>query len=57
MVVDGSYSSGSTPHFTCEILSLVAVWISGVVQTGLYLDFFWYYIRSWRANEKLQLPA
>lgn len=33
------------------------VWISGVVQTGLYLDFFYYYIRSWRANEKLQLPA
>lgn len=33
------------------------VWISGIVQTIVYCDFFWYYVRSWRNNEKLALPA
>eukprot|EP00197_Chlamydomonas_leiostraca_P012206 CAMPEP_0202868522 /NCGR_PEP_ID=MMETSP1391-20130828/10925_1 /ASSEMBLY_ACC=CAM_ASM_000867 /TAXON_ID=1034604 /ORGANISM="Chlamydomonas leiostraca, Strain SAG 11-49" /LENGTH=190 /DNA_ID=CAMNT_0049548703 /DNA_START=148 /DNA_END=720 /DNA_ORIENTATION=- len=33
------------------------VWISGIVQTIIYCDFFWYYIKSWRNNEKLALPA
>jgi len=32
-------------------------WISGLVQTALYGDFFYYYIQSWRRREKLQLPA
>mmetsp|Transcript_3622 Transcript_3622/g.13112 ORF Transcript_3622/g.13112 Transcript_3622/m.13112 type:complete len:207 (-) Transcript_3622:87-707(-) len=32
------------------------VWISGLIQTGLYCDFFYYYIRSWRKNERLSLP-
>lgn len=32
-------------------------WISGFVQTALYADFFYYYLKSWRNNEKLQLPA
>eukprot|EP00249_Psilotum_nudum_P003167 c16495_g2_i1 orf=396-1043(-) len=32
-------------------------WISGLVQTALYADFFYYYIRSWKKNEKLQLPS
>lgn len=34
-----------------------AVWVSGVVQTIIYIDFFYYYVKSWRNNEKLQLPA
>ncbi len=34
-----------------------AVWISGIVQTVVYVDFFYYYLKSWRNNEKLQLPA
>lgn len=33
------------------------VWISGVVQTVIYMDFFYYYITSWRENKKLALPA
>ena len=33
------------------------VWISGTVQTVFYCDFFYYYIKSWRNNEKLKLPA
>jgi ER lumen protein retaining receptor len=33
------------------------VWISGTVQTVFYCDFFYYYIKSWRNNERLKLPA
>lgn len=33
------------------------VWISGIIQTILYADFFYYYIKSWKNNEKLSLPA
>ncbi|KAK3447448.1 ER lumen protein-retaining receptor [Eucalyptus grandis] len=32
-------------------------WISGLVQTALYADFFYYYIKSWKNHEKLRLPA
>ncbi|KAK6232516.1 hypothetical protein SCA6_002589 [Theobroma cacao] len=32
-------------------------WISGLVQTALYADFFYYYIKSWKNHEKLKLPA
>ncbi|XP_062153923.1 ER lumen protein-retaining receptor B-like [Alnus glutinosa] len=32
-------------------------WISGLVQTALYADFFYYYIKSWKNREKLKLPA
>ena len=37
------------PHLT--------VWICGVVQTALYGDFFWYYYKAWKNNERLSLPA
>jgi len=33
------------------------VWISGTVQTAIYCDFFYYYILSWRKNERLSLPS
>ncbi|KAL3159665.1 ER lumen protein-retaining receptor B [Trebouxia sp. C0009 RCD-2024] len=33
------------------------VWTSGLVQTALYADFFYYYFRSWQNNEKLSLPT
>lgn len=33
------------------------VWVSGVVQTGLYADFFYYYYMAWKSNQKLSLPA
>uniref|UniRef100_A0A803L213 ER lumen protein-retaining receptor n=1 Tax=Chenopodium quinoa TaxID=63459 RepID=A0A803L213_CHEQI len=32
-------------------------WISGLVQTALYADFFYYYVLSWKKHEKLKLPA
>ncbi|CAM8995353.1 unnamed protein product [Rhodiola kirilowii] len=32
-------------------------WISGLVQTALYADFFYYYIKSWKNRETLKLPA
>ncbi|KAG1656319.1 hypothetical protein FOA52_006650 [Chlamydomonas sp. UWO 241] len=32
-------------------------WLSGVVQTVLYVDFFYYYLLSWKNNKKLALPA
>lgn len=31
--------------------------ISGIVQTALYADFFYYYFISWKNNAKLKLPA
>lgn len=34
-----------------------AVWLSGIVQTAIYCDFFYYYIKAWKNNEKLALPA
>ena len=36
---------------------LAAVWVSGLVQTALYLDFFYYYILAWKNNKKLSLPS
>jgi len=33
------------------------VWTSGIVQTAIYFDFFYYYIKSWRNNERLSLPS
>lgn len=33
------------------------VWVSGVVQTALYCDFFYYYLMAWRNQERLKLPS
>jgi hypothetical protein len=30
------------------------VWISGTVQTIFYCDFFYYYLKSWKNNERLK---
>lgn len=30
--------------------------VSGIIQTAIYADFFYYYILAWRNNEKLKLP-
>ncbi|XP_072958264.1 ER lumen protein-retaining receptor-like [Typha angustifolia] len=32
-------------------------WVSGLVQTAIYTDFFYYYIISWKNRDKLKLPA
>ncbi|XP_059667388.1 ER lumen protein-retaining receptor B-like [Cornus florida] len=31
-------------------------WTSGLIQTALYADFFYYYIKSWKNNEQFKLP-
>lgn len=41
----------------CAAYLLCAVWLSGMVQTAIYCDFFYYYIKAWKNNEKLALPA
>jgi ER lumen protein retaining receptor len=33
------------------------VWTSGVVQTALYGDFFYYYLQAWNTNQRLHLPS
>eukprot|EP01091_Cochliopodium_minus_P007658 TRINITY_DN17548_c0_g1_i1.p1 TRINITY_DN17548_c0_g1~~TRINITY_DN17548_c0_g1_i1.p1 ORF type:complete len:223 (-),score=35.27 TRINITY_DN17548_c0_g1_i1:19-687(-) len=33
------------------------VWISGLVQTGLYIDFFYYYLKSKWYNDSFNLPG
>ena len=32
-------------------------WVSGLVQTAVYIDFFYYYLQAWKDNKKLKLPA
>ncbi|KAE8703016.1 ER lumen protein-retaining receptor [Hibiscus syriacus] len=44
-------------YFTEEHFVHWITWISGLVQTLLYADFFYYYFQSWKNNVKLQLPA
>ncbi|KAK1368828.1 ER lumen protein-retaining receptor [Heracleum sosnowskyi] len=44
-------------YLTEEHFRLWISCISGIVQTGLYADFFYYYYISWKNNAKLQLPA
>ncbi|URD96529.1 hypothetical protein MUK42_32131 [Musa troglodytarum] len=42
-------------YVTEDNYSAWIAWIAGVVQTGLYADFFYYYFISWKNNAKLQL--
>ncbi|GMN43486.1 hypothetical protein TIFTF001_012692 [Ficus carica] len=44
-------------YFTEARFSRWIACISGLVQTALYADFFYYYFMSWKNNSKLQLPA
>ncbi|KAB2062169.1 hypothetical protein ES319_A10G135400v1 [Gossypium barbadense] len=44
-------------YFTEENYVHWITWVSGIVQTLLYADFFYYYFQSWKNNVKLQLPA
>lgn len=36
---------------------LCTAWVAGLIQTATYADFFYYYIKAWRNNEKLALPV
>ncbi|MQM18681.1 hypothetical protein Taro_051677 [Colocasia esculenta] len=51
-IVNWIYRYFTEPHYVHWI-----TWISGLVQTLLYADFFYYYFHSWKNNVKLQLPA
>ncbi|XP_023634962.1 ER lumen protein-retaining receptor B isoform X3 [Capsella rubella] len=51
-ILNWIYRYFTEPHFVHWI-----TWISGLVQTLLYADFFFYYSQSWKNNKKLQLPA
>ena len=51
-ILNWIYRYFTEPHYRQWI-----VWISGLLQTGLYADFFYYYIQCWRNNKRLQLPA
>ena len=53
-----TFSGARSLHaLTIPTTLLDAVWISGLVQTGLYADFFYYYFLCWKNNQKLVLPA
>ncbi|KAF3457699.1 hypothetical protein FNV43_RR02357 [Rhamnella rubrinervis] len=44
-------------YFTEDHYSHWITWIAGLIQTLLYVDFFYYYFQSWKNNVKLELPA
>ncbi|KAG2689330.1 hypothetical protein I3760_09G134300 [Carya illinoinensis] len=51
-ILNWIYRYFKEPHFSRWIAC-----ISGLVQTALYADFFYYYYISWKSNTKLKLPA
>ncbi|KAK4787658.1 hypothetical protein SAY86_011491 [Trapa natans] len=51
-ILNWIYRFFTDPHFGRWIACL-----SGLVQTALYADFFYFYFISWKNNAKLQLPA
>ncbi|XP_031286058.1 uncharacterized protein LOC116144765 [Pistacia vera] len=40
-----------------SVKMLKTAWVSGLIQTALYADFFYYYFRSWENRKKLKQPA
>lgn len=44
-------------YFTEDGYSHWLVWVAGTVQTGLYCDFFYYYVTSRMKGTKMQLPT
>eukprot|EP01024_Parvocaulis_polyphysoides_P020906 TRINITY_DN19854_c0_g2_i2.p1 TRINITY_DN19854_c0_g2~~TRINITY_DN19854_c0_g2_i2.p1 ORF type:complete len:255 (-),score=-14.17 TRINITY_DN19854_c0_g2_i2:285-947(-) len=40
-------------YFTESKHSQWIVWLSGMLQTALYCDFFYYYLKSWKENKVL----
>jgi len=51
-LINWIYRYFTEPHYRQWI-----TWIAGIIQTALYADFFYYYFKSWKNNEKLKLPA
>jgi ER lumen protein retaining receptor len=31
-------------------------WVAGLLQTGLYIDFFWHYFKAFKANKAMTIP-
>ncbi|KAJ3671902.1 hypothetical protein LUZ60_007981 [Juncus effusus] len=52
-IINWIYRYFTEPYYASHWIT----WISGLVQTALYADFFYYYINSWKNNVRLQLPA
>lgn len=40
-----------------DVPAPVLVWLSGLIQTGIYGDFFYYYLKSRVTGEKMRLPT
>ena len=36
--------------------SYVVAWVAGLLQTGLYIDFFWHYFKAFKANKAMTIP-
>jgi ER lumen protein retaining receptor len=51
-ILNWVYRYFTEPHYRQWI-----AWTSGVLQTALYADFFYYYFLCWKQNKKLHLPA
>ncbi|XP_038996101.1 ER lumen protein-retaining receptor B-like [Hibiscus syriacus] len=51
-ILNWIYRYFTEPHYVHWI-----PWISGIVQTLLYADFFYYYFDSWKSNKRPLLPA
>ncbi|CAA2953872.1 ER lumen -retaining receptor A [Olea europaea subsp. europaea] len=51
-ILNWIYRYFTEPHFSRWISCF-----SGLVQTALYADFFYYYFISWKTNAKMKLPA
>lgn len=33
------------------------IWVTGIIQTGIFSDFFYYYITSYFENKRMQIPV
>lgn len=51
-ILNWIYRYFTEPHYLDYIK-----WVAGIVQTAIYGDFFYYYIKSWKNNERLKLPS
>lgn len=43
-------------YFTEDNYSQWLIWTAGLVQNGLYAEFFYYYVKSMWYKKKMQLP-
>lgn len=53
-IINWIYHFIAEPHYTFKHNWLV--WLCGIVQTGIYCDFFYYYLNANIKGEKMSLP-